>query len=262
MTTPDGTAFMHWPGLNALRNTGRLALFFLAFFYLFYGGAAWLADFMPWRFSPGFEWEKTVPFIPETAIIYTSLCWLMLLALFVIRDIKEIRDLVKVLCIQTVIGALLFVLAPASNNFPPRYGSEALPQIFLIADTLNLHNNELPSLHVCFAFTTASVLSHYADKWQTLFLFCWAIAIAVSAMTIHEHNLLDLAGGMLLAVWGVAYWRRLTQRAAVWTSEPALQHGNFRLWGPPVRNEGLRPLQSNAFDAGTVNKRSQRRTKP
>jgi hypothetical protein len=252
---------MHWPGLNTLYSTGRLALLFLGFFYLFYGGAAWLADFLPWRFIVGFEWEKTIPFIPETAFIYTSLCWLMLLVLFVIRDAKEVRYLVRVLCLQTVIGALLFIVIPVSNNFPPRYGNEALPPIFLIADALNLHNNELPSLHVCFAFTTASVLSHYAGKWQTLFLFCWAIAIAVSAMTIHEHNVLELAGGMLLAAWGVQYWRRLTQRAARWTSEPALQHRDFRLWRPAVRNEALRSLQSNAFDASAVNKRSQRGTK-
>ena len=262
MTAPDGPTFIYWPGLNTLHNRIRLALFFLGFFYLFYGGAAWLADFLPWRFITGFDWEKSIPFIPQTAVIYTSISWLMLLVLFVIRDAEEIRYLVRVLCIQTLIGALLFILIPASNNFPPRYGNEALPQIFLIADALNLHNNELPSLHVCFAFTAASVLSHYAGKWQTLFLFCWAVAIAVSAMTIHEHNVLDLAGGMLLAAWGVQYWRRLTQRAARWTSGPSLQHGDFRLCRPLVRNEGLRSLQNNGFDAAAVNNRSQRRTKP
>jgi membrane-associated phospholipid phosphatase len=222
MTCPASQAFIHWPGLDTLRSTSGLALFFLGFFYLFYGGAAWLADFLPWRLNAGFDWEKTIPFIPESAFIYTSLCWLMLLILFVIRDAEEIRLLVRVLCIQTVIGALFFILVPASNNFPPRYGSDALPQIFLIADTLNLRNNELPSLHVCFAFTTALVLSHYAGKRQTFLLFCWAVAIAVSAMTIHEHNLLDLAGGMLLAVWGARYWRRLTLRASIPLGEPAL----------------------------------------
>ena len=262
MTAPDDPTFFHWPGLRTLRTTGGLAVLFLAFFYLFYGAAAWLADLLPWRFNVGFEWEKTIPFLPTSAYLYTSLCWLMLLVLFVIRDIRDIRCLVKVLCLQTAIGTLLFVLFPASNNFPPRYAGEALPQIFLIADTLNLRNNELPSLHVCFAFTTASVLSHYVRKWQAAFLFCWALAIAVSAMTIHEHNLLDIAGGMLLAVWGVCFWRRLTRRAPIDTPAPALQNGDFRLRGSPVRDQGLRPFKSNAFDTGTVNNRPQRRTKP
>ncbi len=244
-----------------LRRTGSLALLFLTFFYLFYGAAAWVADFLPWRFNVGFEWEKYIPFIPTSAFLYTSICWLMLLVLFVIRDIQETKHLVKVLCMQTLIGALLFVLFPASNNFPPRYAGESLPQIFLIADILNLRNNELPSLHVCFAFTTAAVLSHYADKWQTLFLYCWAFAIAASAMTIHEHNLLDLAGGMLLAAWGVYYWRRLTRRTGIRTPAPVLQHGDFRLRRSLVRSHGMHPFESNAFDAGTVNNRPQRGNK-
>ena len=215
MRSPDRQTLLHWPGLDSLPARGALALFFLGFFYLFYGAAAWLADFLPWRIHPGFEWEKSVPFMPLSALVYTSISGLMLLVLFVIREVQEIHHLVRVLCIQTLIGALFFILIPASNNFPPRYSSEALPQIFLLADALNLRNNELPSLHVCFAFTTVLVLSHYARTWQTLLLSCWASAIAVSAMTIHEHNLLDIAAGMLLAAWGVRHWRRLSGRTSV-----------------------------------------------
>jgi len=213
MTPPEIPTLLYWPGAAGLVDRGRLAVFFLGFFYLLFGGAAWLSDFLPWRFNVGFEWEQAVPFLPWSALVYTSLIWMMMLALIVVRDDREIRCLIRVLCIQTVIGAAIFLLFPVASNFPPRYGNEELPRIFLIADALNLHNNQLPSLHVCFAFTTAFVLAHYARNWQTALLVLWAFAVAVSAMTIHEHNLLDLAGGVLLAGWGTRYWRRLTHRA-------------------------------------------------
>ncbi|MEA3412909.1 MAG: phosphatase PAP2 family protein [Pseudomonadota bacterium] len=215
MAPPEIPTFLHWPGAAKLGDRGGPAVFFLGFFYLFFGGAAWLSDFVPWRFNVGFEWEKAVPFLPWSALVYASLVWMMILALFVIREKKEIRCLVRVLCIQTAIGAAFFLLFPVISNYPPRYGNEALPHIFLIADTLNLHNNQLPSLHVCFAFTSAFVLAHYARDWQAGLLVLWAFAVAVSAMTIHEHNLLDIAGGVLLAGWGTRYWRRLTHPANV-----------------------------------------------
>jgi len=260
MTSPDGRGFLYWPGFATLRRSGRLVIFFTGFFYLFYGGAAWLVDFIPWRFDVGFAWERNTPFLPATALVYTSISWLMLLALFVIRAERELRCLLRVLCLQTVIGALFFILLPVSNIYPPRYTGEELPLVFLVADTLNLHNNELPSLHVCFAFTTAAVLAHYAGRWQALLLYGWATVIAASAMTIHEHTLPDVAGGMLLAAWGVRYWHRLIQRTATGVAA-ASEDGDFRLGRAPVEGESLRSVQRNLLDAGAVNDAPQPGTK-
>lgn len=200
---------LHWPGMRAFKARMGLALFFLFFFYLVYGMAAYVADYVPWRIPVGFSFELSIPFIPESALIYLSLSLLMLLALFVIRQASHLNMLVYVLCIQTLFAAVCFVVFPAVSNFPARItGGDAY--IFRLADLLNLHNNEVPSLHVCFAFTLAAVMSHYGRLWQWLLLFTWSAAIAVSALTIHEHNLVDLLGGIFLSLWGVRYWRRLS----------------------------------------------------
>jgi hypothetical protein len=200
---------LHWPGMQAFKVRMGLALFFLFFFYLVYGTAAYVADYVPWRIPVGFDFELTIPFIPESALIYLSLSLLMLLALFVIRETSQLKMLVYVLCIQTLIAGVCFVVFPAVSNFPARITGEGV-LIFRIADTLNLHNNEVPSLHVCFAFTLVAVVSHYGLFWQRLMLYSWSVAIAVSALTIHEHNLIDLLAGIILSLWGLRYWRCLS----------------------------------------------------
>lgn len=205
---------LHWPGMQELKARIGLALFFLFFFYLVYGTAAYVADYVPWRIPVGFGFERSIPFIPESALIYLSLSLLMLLALFVIRQASHLKMLVYVLCIQTLIAGVCFVVFPAVTNFPARLTGGGV-FIFRFADMLNLHNNEVPSLHVCFAFTLAAVMSHYGRLWQWLLLYTWSAAIAVSTLTIHEHNLIDLLAGIILSVWGVRYWRCLSARDCI-----------------------------------------------
>ena len=261
MISPDSRGLVYWPGLPVLRSRSRLVFFFVGFFYLFYGGASWLADFLPWRFSVVFAWEKNIPFLPATAILYTSISWLMLLTLFVIRDEKDLRQLLRVFCLQTVIGSLLFILLPISNGFPAHHANESLPLVFVIADTMNLHNNELPSLHVCFAFTTAVILSHYAGKWQALWIYTWASVIAVSAITIHEHTLADLGGGMLLAAWGVRFWRGRVERIPTVSDKAISEYRDFGLGRALVQREGLRPVQRDLLNTGAIDDTSQAGTK-
>jgi len=199
--------FIQWPGWSELRVTFLMALGFLFFFYLIYGTTAWLADFIPWRYNVGFEWEKNIPFIPSTAFIYLSLNLMMWLTLFVIRDRHRIWLLVKIIGLQILISASCYLLFPVESNFSPRTTVAELPTVFILADSVNLTNNQLPSLHVCFAVTMALALSTEATHlWLKFFLIVWATAIAISTMTMHEHNFLDVITGIMLAIWGVNLW--------------------------------------------------------
>ena len=207
MTNPK-EPFLHWPGIQGIRRRAALGLFFLSFFYLFYGGAAFTAELIPWRFNVGLEFEKSIPFIPDSALLYLSVSWMMLLALFVVKQWADLKALVRVLCLQTLFGAACFLIFPVANNFPPRPVAKDTSLLFLLADTINLANNEVPSLHVCFAITLAAVMGHYAEMRLRILLLVWALAIALSTLTMHEHNLVDLLAGGMLALWGVQRWRR------------------------------------------------------
>lgn len=246
MRFPDRPGARLRAGWNTLRGRIRPALFFLCFFYLVYTSAAWIADGIPWRFRVVFAWERNIPFLPETAVVYTSIIGLMLLALLCIRDEEDLRLLLRVLCLETVVGGVVFVLVPLENGFPPRETSEALPLVFRVADMLNLHNNFLPSLHVCFALTLAAVLSFDGGRFRAMILYGWAVLISVSTMTIHEHTLADIVAGAVLAAWGARYWRR---RAG---SGQSSENRDFGQGKPPVEGEGASSGQRHLFDAGAV----------
>jgi len=185
----------------------KLALFFCVFFYLLYGSGGWLADSVPWRYSIGFDWERHAPFWPNSAWIYLSISPFMLLPVFVIRQPEDFKLALRILCAQVIVASVLFVLVPVTLQYPPRDSHGALPMIFVVADVVNLANNEFPSLHVCFAITVAGFLMPYATTVMRIFIGCWACAIIISTMTIHEHHVLAIVAGAALAVIGLRVWQ-------------------------------------------------------
>lgn len=193
---------------SELQMTLFMMLGFLICFYSLYGLASYLANFIPWRTSVIFAWETQVPFLPWTSIVYLSITVLILLPLVIIRDKKQIGNLIKIMLMQTLIGSLIFIIYPVTNNFPDRQGNGLFYQIFKFADTLNLTGNNLPSLHVCLAVTVAIVLAREASIRQQTFYYLWAISIAISTLTIHEHGIIDIASGFVLALWGGSKWRQ------------------------------------------------------
>jgi hypothetical protein len=83
--------------------------------------------------------------------------------------------------------------------------------LFQAADVLNLERNDLPSLHVAFAFTLAAAFAPRTGRVGFAVLCAWAVATAVSTLLTRQHHLLDVAGGIALAavVWPMASrWAR------------------------------------------------------
>lgn len=193
--------FVAWPGWQRLRVTGAMALGFFAFFYGVYGLADWLTSLHTSRLPLYLDIELQIPFVPAAAIIYASMNGLLILALFVLRDPKELRPLVFTLCAQTVIAAVFFIAIPVEMAFTHETPTGILGTIFAWADTANLDHNEFPSLHVSFAFTAAGALVPRAPQSRLVrsSLWLWASAIAVSTLLIHAHYIIDVVGGVALA---------------------------------------------------------------
>ena len=197
------------PDRDQWRASLKMVAIFLLFFYSFYGAAAYLADYIGYKFDVGFEFEKHIPFIPAMATVYLTVGPMMLLSIFILRQTNAMRQLLRVLCAQTLIGFGIFLAFPVESNFPPQ-NSASLPAVYLFADLINLKNNELPSLHFCFAVTMALIYSHNRGPAIGILFHSWALAIGASTLLIHEHNLLDLLAGYLLAWSGARWWKNAT----------------------------------------------------
>jgi membrane-associated phospholipid phosphatase len=215
MTAPDDDAFVALPPSSQIIPLAILSLVFAAWFALCYGGAAALAQFIPWRAQVELPIDARLPFWPGAAALYLTIGPALLLAPFVFRSVGALLPLFATLMLETAVAAALFLVFPVDDA--PIVCCEPGPSgaLFRLADALNLHHNNLPSLHVAFACTLALAYAHRVSRGGVWLLFAWAVAVTASTMFTRQHFLLDLLAGVVLAL---VCWRL----AGPWARKPGV----------------------------------------
>ena len=175
------------------------------FFILMYGGASIASEFIPWFIEVDFPFEKNIPFYPSASILYLSLDFMVIAFLYRENWKKNIIDYELSLFFQTLMGAVFFVVLPVKTNFPVRVPEGSFTALFHLADLLNFERNFLPSLHVSYAVTTAFYWTKEKGMIHKTILGLWALSISISTMLIHEHHLLDVLSGFILAMISCMY---------------------------------------------------------
>ncbi|WP_244222157.1 phosphatase PAP2 family protein [Corallococcus exercitus] len=198
-----------WPAPGELKRTGAMTFGFALFFLVVYGGASWVTGFYPGGLRVDLPFEQHIPFMPGWAAVYVSMDVLLLLSLFIFRTWRRMLPFALALCAETVLGAICFLVLPVEVAWPPRAVTGGWTSVFQAADTMNLERNYLPSLHVAFACTAALAYRERSGPVASTVFTLWALAIAASTLLIHEHHLVDVLAGALLA-WGT--WRVVAPR--------------------------------------------------
>ena len=197
---------------DLLINFG-IASFVGLVFTVFYGAASAITALHPDRMHVHFAFEPSIPFMPSMSLVYLSMDLLVMLSVVLLKDWRGLTPFAAAIIIETLIGAVFFILIPIERVFPPRIVTGFWAPFFETADTMNLKHNDLPSLHVAFSCTAAMAYGQRSGWLGKIFFGGWASAIAVSTMLIHEHHLVDLIAGFLLAA-AVMRW------AYPWASRP------------------------------------------
>jgi hypothetical protein len=206
---PEGREpFLAWPGMASFRLTLPLSYLFFKIFYSVYGGASLLAKLRRPLTDFYFPWEMRLPFLPSWSLIYLSVPLLMLLTPFILRTWRSFTPFVLTLTAETLIAGVFFLAIPLAQAYPPRVADGFFGGVFHLADRLNLDYNKFPSLHIAFALTAAVVFGRRCG-WlgRTLFTL-WIVAVLASTLLIHEHQILDLLGGLALGFFGVTAVQR------------------------------------------------------
>lgn len=186
-------------------------------FVVLYGGASALGARVPWRVPLALPGEPFVPFVPWTALVYLSLDVLLLLAPLFLREARAVVAFALTLIAQIALAAVAFVLLPGEDVFAPPHVSGWLAPFFHTADALNLDGNFAPSLHVSLSATAAwSYARHVTARRARAALFAWAAAIAASTLLLHQHYVVDVALGWMLAAGTARVLTPRLERDAVW----------------------------------------------
>lgn len=176
-----------------------LALVYSLVFDVLYGGASLFARYVPWRVHVDFPFEARIPFVPEAAWVYLSVLPLIAMAPFVLRDLQSYTSMVWALILETVVGFVGFMLLPVEPSDFDKALSAPDSAAYTFANWLNLEGNYLPSLHVAFAVTAMLAYWNRARRFWKSLLLVWTLAIIASTLLIHQHYMLDVVTGALLA---------------------------------------------------------------
>jgi membrane-associated phospholipid phosphatase len=194
--------FLAWPGWAHLRGAALLSLAVTLWFLAVYGGADRLTARRGLRIPVHFPAELRLPFVPWMTVFYMSLYGLFLLAPFILRTRREFAAAASTMAAAIAAGGIGFLLFPAELAFAPVGEGQlgAWARLYRVADALNLTYNLLPSLHVAFAVICVAIFSPRASGPVKALFWLWASLIAASTVLTHQHHVLDVVTGWLLAV--------------------------------------------------------------
>ncbi|HEX4588669.1 MAG TPA: hypothetical protein VH120_01990 [Gemmataceae bacterium] len=207
---PRGEPFFAWPGWAMVYYAILLAVPLASWWVVVYVGADWLTAWRSDRVRVHLDFELGMPFIPAWILAYLSLDLMFLGAPFILRSRRELRALALCLAGVTAVAGAGFLLVPAELAYPPSdVGRWA--GLFAVARAMALRYNLVPSLHVAMSCICLAAYGTRCGMVGKSFLTAWGVAIVGSTLLTHQHHLIDVATGLVLAWAGKRFiydrWR-------------------------------------------------------
>jgi hypothetical protein len=177
---------------------------------LVYHGADHLTGWRADRVRIHLDAELAMPFVPAFILAYLSLDLVFVPAPFILRSRRELEALALTLAWVTAVAGVGFLLVPAEPAYPIR-DPGAWSGLFQVARAMALRYNMVPSLHVALSCACLAAYGTSRGGAGKLLLATWGVAIALATLLTHQHHLLDVATGLLLAMAGKCFiydrWR-------------------------------------------------------
>lgn len=175
----------------------KLSLFQTWLFCSIYGFTNWLAHQHHHHFQLWHPLELQIPFIPIMILAYVSLNVLMIFPAFIL-SVNELHALNKAMAWATVIAGLFFLFFPAPIGFVRADVVGEFSRFYQTLYSVDQTANTFPSLHITFSYLFIRILVH-SLKRAHYFYWLWFTLIACSVLLTHQHHLIDILGGMILA---------------------------------------------------------------
>ena len=218
----DGTASMTdrprrsgwtWtPARHDVALSLRWATFLSVLFFSVYGLCNWFTAQRETRYRLWFDWELGIPFVPEMIWVYLSLCASFFLPMFALRA-PALNALCKRLAVAVVSSGVVFLMLPAQTGFVRSAAAAEQSAAFHFLYSMDLPHNLVPSLHVSWSALAVLSLRSASPAWLCRALEVWFVALCLSVLLVHQHHVLDVAGGTLVA-WAA---KRAVRDDGAWT---------------------------------------------
>jgi membrane-associated phospholipid phosphatase len=170
-------------------------------FFTVYPLCNWLTAQRDSTFELYITRELAFPLIPQFIWIYLSLYLLFLIPPFFL-GVQQMNALGRQLIGTTFFCGAVFLLLPARLGFErtipddPFYGP-----LFAGMFDVDLPHNLVPSLHVAFSALILITLLNAVKSTVAKTVFgAWLVLLSVSTVLVHQHHLIDVVTGFIVAV--------------------------------------------------------------
>lgn len=169
-------------------------------FFSVYPTTNWLSSLRPEStYAMYLPQELAIPFRAEFIWVYLSMYLLFFTPPFFLDQI-QLKRLAKELIAVTIFAGLIFLLFPAQLGFMRETPADPLyASLFSTIFSLDRPFNLVPSLHVVYSTAISLAIMQNASRALRVGLLCWLILLVASTVLVHQHHLLDVFSGLVLA---------------------------------------------------------------
>jgi membrane-associated phospholipid phosphatase len=196
---PREEPFVAWPGWLLVGKMLALALPVTLWWVLVYHGANWVTSLHTHRVRVHLDAELAIPMVPAFVLVYLAQPLVYFPAPFVLRSLRELQALALSLVVATGVAGVGFLLVPAELAYPC-CDPDGWSTLFAVARELALPYNLVPSLHVAMGCICLAAYATRCGAVGKALLATCAAAICLSTVLTHQHHLLDVATGLVLAM--------------------------------------------------------------
>ena len=180
---------------KALRAALGLSLLFLTV----YGGCLWITAR---RHDIGvfyFDWERGIPFVPFMILPYMSIDLFFVAAPFLFSCARDLKLFVARVAAAIVVAGIFFLTIPLRFAFPRPQTGGWLGALFDGFRGLDAPYNLFPSLHAALLLILIDAYARHLRGPARLGVMLWFVLIALSPLLTHQHHVIDILGGFVLA---------------------------------------------------------------
>ena len=176
-----------------------LGLLLTALFAVIYGASNWFNIERLHYFQLYFRWELAIPFIPTMILVYFSLQLLFLLPLLHCSR-NDLKLLAKRIAVAIPVAGIIFLLLPTQLGFTRVGETSSYASLYNFLYTVDQPHNLFPSLHVTLGTLVITALRRQVNGALLGLYIAWLLLLYLSVLLVHQHHVLDIAGGIILAV--------------------------------------------------------------
>ena len=198
------------------------------FFFLVYGTTNQISALTGPHPAFFFEWEQSIPFIPELIVPYMSSDVFFVVAFAMAPTRNSIQKLGLRCGLAILLSAVFFLLIPLQFKF---IRPEVTGWTSFLFDWLSLDQpyNQFPSLHISLGFITWHLVRSQLRWIWRIPLTLWFLAIVASTVCVYQHHFIDIIGGIaaIIAVY-IAIPKKGRGFIPLWFVSPRHLHMAFR----------------------------------